>query len=323
MNENKKKSAGRYIILNKNVYAFLVCIAIASFCWFLIVLSRPYDGTLRFKINYTNLPASKALINQLPDTIDISISTDGYTLLKNSIFGRHQSININCERLTAVADSIYALSSASQLANINRQIGKNYTINKLLPDTFFFNFSTKSKKRVPVKINISYSLDNQYQLSDSITVSPAFVDVFGAADFIKNTEHASTQYLVLNNINKTVTVKLPFVIDNRGVGYSADSVTITIPVDKFTEEEMDVTVSPMSIPDGYSIRIFPEIVKVKYKVAVSNIDKIVPDLFTVTADYNTSTENSNKIKLELTKVPAIVNSVKVIPDKVEFIIRKK
>ena len=115
-----------------------------------------------------------------------------------------------------------------------------------------------------------------------------------------------------------------FADEGRGLGFSSDSVQVTIPVDQFTEGNMEVPIEVMNLPAGYSLKLFPDKVNLRFIVGISNLSRLNPGLFKVTVDYSKAGDGSNsKLKLELVESPSYINGIKMEPEKVEFIIRKK
>lgn len=309
---------------NKDLSAFIICLLVSGFCWFLIVLSKNYDQRNTYKVNYSELPQNKSLVNRLPDSIEISLRTSGFSLLREKLFSSNRIIFVDCSNLRLSSDSISFLSTASVTEKLEKQLGNNYSITKIFPDTVFFNFSARSSKIVPVKLNISLGFEKQFQLSDSITIEPSHVTVYGAKEVLSKIDHVLTDYLVLNKLSKPVTKRLGFADGGRGLGFSSDSVKVTIQVDQFTEGNIQVPIEPINLPNGYSLKLFPDKVDLRFIVGISNLSKLNPSLFKVVVDYSKAGDGSNsKLKVELVDSPSYINGIKMEPEKVEFIIRKK
>ena len=318
-NRNSERST-----FNKDLTAFFVCLLVSGFCWFLIVLSKNYEQHSTYKVKYIELPQNKSLINRLPDSVELTLHTSGFSLLKEKLFNSDENILIDCSNLRLSTDSISYLSTASIAERIESQLGSDYSITKIFPDTVFFNFSARSSKIVPVKLNLSLGFEKQFQLSDSIKIEPSHVMVYGAKEVLNKIDHVSTDYLVLNKLSKTVTKKLGFADAGRGLGFSSDSVKITIPVDQFTEGNMEVPIQTNNLPAGYSLKLFPDKVDLRYIVGISNLNRVNASLFKVVVDYAKAADGNNvKLKLELMDSPSFISGIKMEPEKVEFIIRKQ
>ncbi len=110
----------------------------------------------------------------------------------------------------------------------------------------------------------------------------------------------------------------------KGVLISLRKVILTIPVEQFTEAEINVPVKILNCPDSISVKIFPDVVSVKCLVAISDYKKFEEIPFEVILDLATADLNSSeKIPVGFRNIPPFVSSLRVTPSKVDFLIEKK
>ena len=76
------------------------------------------------------------------------------------------------------------------------------------------------------------------------------------------------------------------------------------------------------MPDSLIVRTFPKEVNVTYFVALSDYDKVVPQLFEAVVDYNESI-GQEKLNVKIVNSPDYIQSLRFNPKSVEFIIEKK
>ena len=308
--------------INRNLSAFIFCLLISALCWFLIMLSREYqEQHASFKVEYINLPKDKALINRLPDSIHLELNTSGFSILKEKIFSGNHRLKIDCSKLRPGNDNISFLPSDDITLQVTAQLGNDYTVTKVIPDTLFFNFGARATRLVPVKLNLNLGFAKQFQLSDSIRIDHPKILVSGAREMIGKLDHVSTDYMVLNDLERTVTVKLGFAENGHGLGFSPDSIKVTIPVDRFTEGKTEVTVEPINVPPGYTLKIFPDRITLRYMVGISDISRVNESLFRVVVDY-AKAGGGSKLKAEVLTAPGFVHDITFDPE-IEFILRKK
>ena len=62
-----------------------------------------------------------------------------------------------------------------------------------------------------------------------------------------------------------------FSVLSKRYSVSEKKVTVTIPVEQFTEAEFQVTVRILNSPDSINIKIFPDAVTVKCLVAIQRL----------------------------------------------------
>lgn len=321
LRRRKKRSEKKR--LNKNISMFLSCLLVSCLCWCMIKLGKEYQYKVYYKIDYLNLPENKAVLNQLEDSVCLDVNADGFFFFKHKLFKTNAKLFLDCQWLKQTRDSIYYLTSKEQTDIIEKQLKNAVSVNKIIPDTFYFNFSSKFKKRVPVKLKLTTSFDKQYQLADSILYSPSTLEIYGPKIILDKINYVTTQDVNLLNLTKTVNQKVPVNKTYKILGYSSDSINLTVPVDKFTEGITEVPLILQNVPKGYMLRLFPDKIKIKYHIGISNLEKVNSSSFKAVVNYNHANTGSNpKLPVEIVSYPSFVSFPKPSPEKVEYIIHK-
>lgn len=310
--------------LNRRVATFLACLALSVLFWLLMNLSKEYTIVVSYPAEYVNTPTDKVISNLLPNNIDLEIRARGFFLLAHKL-KEAQVVNIDLgdSRPSSIKNYYYLLTN-QRMNKITEQFSSRIRVLRVIPDTIFLNFNKKITKRVPVKANLTLSIDNQYQQSDSVKLVPAFVDISGAADVIAKVNYIETVPVSLKNVNASRNVALDLV-NNTATGeveLGIKQVKAMISVKKYTEASIDLPVEAINLPAGYSLKAFPDKVTVKYNVAFDNYGKINALQFRAVIDYKKAEPNSNKLKIVLEKYPAEIRSVRLFPEKAEYIIKK-
>ncbi len=313
------------IRLNGRMITFLFCVLISAFFWLMLSLSKEYEIKLIFPVAYINSPSDKVIASRLPETIEIEVKSSGFNLLIYKIKKKNETLLID------VADSKplpqknhYFLLTNSRIDKITSQFSNDIKILKISPDTIFLNFNKKISRIVPVKANLKISFDNLYQETDSVKLSPAFITISGGADVVDKIRFVETEPVNLKNVNDSLSLKLTILKtpELKLIDLSQSVVTAFVNVTKFTEGSIELPIEAANLPAGYELKIFPDKISVKYNVAFQNYEKITPIRFHAVVDYLKIEPGSNKIKVELEKYPLEIRSIKINPEKVEYIIRK-
>lgn len=313
------------IRLNRRVFTFLVCLLVSMFFWLMMSLSKEYSITVSFPVNYVNLPTDKIVSNQLPETIDIEIISSGFNLLLYKIRQQRETVLLDMKDARQyISRNHYYLLCNSRIDKITAQFNNDIKVAKINPDTIFLNFNKKVSKRVPVIASINIDFDSQYQLSDSIKVTPSFIDISGAADVLDKINSVETIPVNLKKVSSSLSLKLGLLKTAalKQVEFSESEVHAEVNVKKYTEASLELPIEVSNLPHGYSLKTFPDKVTVKYNVAFDDYATINPLQFTASVDYMKIEQGSNKLKVVLEKYPSNIRSVKLIIDKVEYIIRK-
>ncbi|HNX43244.1 MAG TPA: hypothetical protein PKI35_02325 [Bacteroidales bacterium] len=303
---------------------FVVCLGISSLMWLFIELTRDYTTDLKYAVSFTNVPKDLILQNQNDSSITVGITAQGFELLTTRLFRKRHELTVDLSeiRIRKQSQGYSAYVPASKLLQqVARQIGFSKTVSYIRPDTLFFMFSDVYRKEVPVRLNFSYSFEQQFQLYDSIEWSPKTVIVSSIKDVIDTIRFVSTVRTVKTDIDSSLSFKIPLSRPlGRGmISYSTDSIRVRLPVQKFTETTFTI---PVRIVGNTSqLKIFPDQAEIKCMVPMVDYRNIEADNFlaTVQADGKTLTQNP-KLRINLVNVPLGVKVIKVKPEFVEYII---
>lgn len=318
-------SAKEGIRLNRRVFTFLMCLLISVFFWLMMTFSKQYTITVSFPVSYVNFPPDKIISNHLPENIDITITSSGFNLLIYKIKQQRETVLLDIkDAFPYDSKNHYYLYTNSRIDKITEQFSNAIKVQKIDPDTIFLNYNKKISKRVPVKANINIDFDSQFQLSDSIRVEPAFIDISGAPDVLEKIDHLETAPMNLKNVATALILKLGIIKtpELKQVEFSSNFVQGKVNVEKFTEASIELPIEVLNLPRGYSLKTFPDRVTVKYNVAFNNYSTVNAMQFHAIVDYTKIETGSNKLKVLLDKFPANIRSVKLSSDKVEYIINK-
>jgi len=313
--------------LRQKIYVFFICILLSTSFWFLIVLSKDYTSIIRVPVQYINLPEHIVVVNRIPSQLSLEVNSFGFDLLRYKFVGDENEIILDVNQMLRMTTAMsgYILTNA-RMDRIVGQLGSNTKILKILPDTIFFKFDKKVIKKLPVKLKYDLAFEKQYNLSDSIVVKPREVVASGPKTILDTIKEFETDLLHLENLSKTVnrTVSLKMNDTLSKLTFNTTRVLVNIPIDKFTEREIKVPVKVINLPSNYGIKTYPEDVTVSCLVPLTKFEKTNASLFEIVADYNESqSKRSNKLKLQVIQSPGYVRNIKLIPEKVEYIIIRK
>ena len=322
INKSAEKASIRF---NKRMITFFTCVLVSAFFWLLMSLSKDYSITVSFPVSYINLPKDKVLSNSLPESIDIEIKSSGLNLLKYKFKRQKDTVLIDIKDARSLSSrNHYYLLTNSKTDKITNQFNNEIRILKIEPDSILLNFNKKISKRIPVVAKLNLSFESQYQQSDSIKLTPSFITISGASDIIEKINEVVTVPMNIKNINSSVSVKLAIATseDLKFVECSQSTIQAQINVTKFTEGNIELPIEVDNLPAGFGLKTFPDKISVKYIVAFENYEKINSLQFRAVVDYKKIESGNNKLKVQIVKSPSEVHSIKVSPEKVEYIIRK-
>ena len=141
VNQPTKKSL--WLVLDKQLYIFLICLLIATIFWLLLALSNEYNTALSFPVNYVNMPGKKVIMNELPSKINVNLKTTGFKILSFGLQKEQKTLEIDiAEKFTntKINTDFFALPTSFFLQDFSRELGKDVAIVRFDPDSIVFNF---------------------------------------------------------------------------------------------------------------------------------------------------------------------------------------
>ena len=295
---------------------------ISTFFWLLIKFSKEYTTLVNFPVNYISVPTDMVWGEIPKNTLHISTTASGFQHL-GYVLGS-KKINIDMSKIRNSGSDQYFLLPEEQISSIIRQLPSNLELIYRSPDSIFFDLSKKISKKIPVILKDSLILESSYQFIEKTTISPDSITISGPASLVSQIEEVETELFFKENIrkNNSESVRLkPLNIDK--VEVSESSVNVSLSVEQFTQNTIEVQIIIRNVPEGYLLKIFPDNIAVTFNTSLSNFELINKSSFHVIADYNKIDEdNSQFIPLDLKLLNDKAELVKFEPSEVEFLLRK-
>lgn len=323
---SRKKKLPKF---NSSVGIFFVCLLLSVLLWLLTVFGKPYNTTISFPTRFLNLPANKTLVNRLPTSVHVKVKGTGFSLMAAFYYARYDTLLIDGQSIRKLYDQQsnegYFLVLNNQLANIASQLGDKIEVYSIAPDTVKFMFDQKTGKIVPIKVNIKYHFAKQYQQSGPLKIYPSRMVIKGPGLLLEDIDIIETKKVVLTGLEKHTKTIVPLKIpaENGNIEYPSRWAVIEIPVEKFTEAEMELPLEVLNAPAGFKVKTFPSQVKVKFNVALSSYSQIKPNQFEAVVDFRAEeNKDAPRLTVKLQKTPPLVSNVRLLNPKVEFILHK-
>jgi len=317
----------RNIKADRRLIVFLFFVVLSSIFWFLNQLEEEYVTEISLPVRYTNFPSDKILVNDLPNHFDLRVRAHGYKLLEYKISNKFLpfSINVNSLTLRMHSQSNYSkFFSLTRLLNrnIEDQLRSELEIVSISPDTLFFEFADRIFKKVPVLSQLNLVPASQYMIKGNIQFDPDSITISGANPIVDTIDQVYTKQLDLLDLNANYIDEVDLAkISN--VNFSDKEVDVIISIEKFTEGSQKVKLNVINVPDSLMIKTFPKEITVTYFVALSDYEKVLPQLFEAVVDYNEIANQDNKLNISIHNFPDYIQSLRYNPKSVEFIIERK
>ena len=308
---------------NKMYHKFLLFIILSVVFWFMTKLSKEYDSTLEYPVSYINLPEDKLLQEAPVEVIEIHVKTTGFKLISATFFPTELKIDVSNLNWKSSTD-YYLLLSQQRLA-IQKQMKTGVEIDFFINDSIHFNLGKLKNKKVPVKPLLDLSYATGFELNGNITTVPDSILISGPESILDTIDFVSTKLLQIKKLNNSIdqTIEIERFSSDSNVKLQQKNIKIIANVEKYTEGTLEIPFEVLNLPENNIINTFPKVVKVTYKVALSDFNKIDFTSFLIHCDYQVSQKNnlSYLIPILVEKSP-MVKYVRMSPMKIDYIINK-
>ncbi|MEI6865019.1 hypothetical protein [Flavicella sp.] len=311
-NKSKKK---KHILL-----VFLLC---STLFWFLTKLSKEYETTVVYNVNYEDLPSLKLFQNSPENKVEIYVKASGFNLLSEQF--KTKKINIGLRNVVSKGKYEYYLLLKSKENQIRNQLDNSVKLIRFVKDTLFFELGFNKHKKVPVIPNLDFRFKLGYNLSNKVFLIPDSIEISGPEAQVDKINSIASSFLMLEDILEDVLIEIP-IVKPEGVdklNFDVENITVVAEVEKFTENSFSVPFDIIGLPKGTMITTYPNSVKVVFQVGISNYKKISANDFKVVCTYQKSEiEDANFLIPKLVIKPSLVSSIKIIPNRIEYLIQK-
>jgi hypothetical protein len=310
--------------MKRDHFIFFLCLVIASLFWLLIKLSGVYTVTYVFNVDYNHEPVQKRMTSQVDSTLTVNVTARGFALVEMGFGNKHIPLSIDLRNYQLIHDKgtsyyIYTQELRESLATRLNVDEGNIVLSE---NRLGFVLEDLSSKRVPVVARYTIHYKEQFGPYMEARVVPDTVEVFGPASSIDTLSAVYTRKMVLNDVDSDIQVSLDLANNHREqFNYGVNKVTLNIDVERFTESSVVVPVNQDI--NSVTIKTFPSTVKIYYKVAQKDFNKIQPIQFNLVFDSKgVKLNEATKLHLLLDKQPQNISNVRLEPADVEFLIVK-
>jgi len=300
---------------------FLWCFVAAAVLWLFTALNEQYTSSIIVAAKYINYPKDKVFLRPLPDNFKLMITAKGWDLMSNYYQRKAESITIdlNDYRKTDVL-IVKTLQDKFSLL-----MSQKITIGDVYPETISLIQDEKGSKKVPVRLKLDIGYKDQFGLGGEISYTPDSITITGPDSILRGIDHVDTRSEIMKNLervsNYDINLKDP---DPKNITYSPDIIKVQIPVYQLSEKKIIIPVQVINKPLSDTFQLIPVKVSVIYQVPVNKYSMIDPSQFQAIVDGSQiDTINREPLKVQLITQPKYTYNIRLNPDFVDFLIKKK
>ncbi|TKC10817.1 YbbR-like domain-containing protein [Pedobacter polaris] len=304
----------------KRFLVLVTCLIFAMAAWLFMALNGKYKYTAKTELIYKDEPQNKAFKPLQPNAVDLLVEGTGWQLLFSRLRINPQSITVSLEKLNNRSFILFS----EQIAQINKQLETSQKIISIKPDTLYFDFSKRTNKRVPIKLTSKFTFLKQYGISSPVQLKPAYVNISGPQEELAKIKEWYTDTLKLADLQKTTNARIAIKQNNsNNISIYPSSVGVKVPVDEFTEKTIEVPLRIINNIDFYDIKLYPKKIKITFLVSLSSYQEVDEDFIDAVVDVNEWKKlGHHKFTVKINRFPNYCKLIKIVPNKINFIIEK-
>ena len=307
-------------IERRRISLFFISLTLAIGAWMFFSLSNRYVYQVRTVVRFVNFPQNKAFHSLQSDTVKLQVEGTGWQLLFSKLRISPQSVDIDLRDLKKQA----YISLSDQLNDINKQFASTQKVVYVMPDTLYFDFSSRAVKKIPIRLVQNIQFKSNYGISDSVQITPYYVTVTGPLEELAMIDHWNTDTLIMKDVNGSISSKISLQRPSKAnINIYPGIVDIRLLVDEFTEKVIEVPVKVLNNNEFSNIKLLPDKVKITFLTALSNYPEIDRRDFELSVDLNNWKEKGYKqLPAKISHFPEFCKLVKIEPQNIDFIIQK-
>ncbi|MGI9532871.1 CdaR family protein [Lutimonas sp.] len=306
----------------KKLRVFLLFLFLSILFWSLIKLSKEYISEVEFELAYSDIPNNKLIQNEPDQKVKLTLKTIGFKLLNYEF--RERVLDYSLTEIEKKEGSMYFSETRTNTNFLQAQLSAETVVLNVEPDTLFFDLGVKKSKKVPVISEMEFSFKTGFNIVGDALVSPAEVTISGPEKMIDTINEVYTSSFHLRDISEPFEQEVSLKAPVEAVVLSNETVLVTGVVDKITDGSYNLPFEVINLPRNLIMSTYPKKVKVIYQVALKDFNKIPENSFRIQCDYKQTQDNDLDYLIpKLVEKPELITNVKIVPNKIEFLVKKQ
>lgn len=307
---------------NREFLTFFFFLVLSTIFWLMTALNETYEREIGVPAYLVNIPKNVVVTSDMEDTVRVTVRDKGFALLAYTYGEGIRPINVNFQSAITRQSGYGVVPSQELMKMINQRFSGSSKIVQVKPDRLDFHYNYGLSRQVSVKMAGNVVPGKSFYLART-RFWPEKVTVYGSKQALDSLRFVKTVPINITNFNDTVlrTVALETI---KGVKIVPNTVRIGLYPDILTEENIEVPITAVNMPEGKVLRTFPQRVTVNFIVGASMFRSISPEQFAVVVDYNEIIDHpSDKCSIHLRETPQGVRNARLKMTQVDYLIEEQ
>ena len=252
------------IARRERIIVFIVAYVISISMWFVVNLSGDYSVTIDVPLRMGNIPDDMALVEGLPQFVQVEVSGDGWKL-----------VNLHNNPPEVFVDVIEGEINLFDQVRQRFTVEQDVSVLKVQPFVVNIELEAKIEKKIPIRLASRMSYMNRYGIIGEPKLSPDSITIMGAESQVRDIdEWVIPDTLVLSDLKDDVNQLIPLEPIDPLIEYDVQEVNFTANVSEFTESEVTVYIRTRGLPRGNIINYNPSSVTIRFDVPIEQYSQV-------------------------------------------------
>lgn len=297
---------------------YLVFVGVATLFWIILSLNDNVTRSVDLRLIIANVPDSVTFISDPPTQFHVIVRDKGTNLLRSGILS-HPHIEFNFRDFAE--DGAFRIRKNEFNAALKGAFGASAQISSTSIDSISLSYTTDKGKRVPVVVRADVAAAPGYVISEKPKPVQRWALIYSCSNVIDTITRVYTEPVVKRNVSETEEVEVKF-RPIKGVKIFPSTVKVRIPVEPLVKKEAMLNIGMENVPEGQSLLLFPNRVKVVYYVPMSVFSSDLAPMEVAVDWMDTKRVKGAKLPIRIRQYYEYLENPQLLLDSVEYSIMK-
>ncbi len=248
----------------ERIAVFVVAYIMAMSLWFIVNLNGDYNISINVPIESGNIPPEMALVEDLPEFVQVDVSGDGWKLV--NLFNNPPSVLIDITE-----GEVNLFDQVRQRFTVEQDV----SVLKVQPFLINIGLEPRISKKIPIRLHTDIQFTTRYGLIGETKITPDSLTITGALSQVSDiSEWVIPDTLVLQNVRDDIQSTVLIESLDPLIEPSINEITLSANVSEFTEGEASVYIRTRGLPRGQVINYNPSAVLIRFDVPLEQYTEI-------------------------------------------------
>ncbi len=289
---------------------------LAVLLWVIVTLSSNFYTSVYLPVRVHLSDSTLAVSSISKRYVIVGIQGEGW-VLSGYYWGGNRYLDVYPESKVGAQ-----LITTRDLIKKEKLFTSETNVINITPEVISISLEKKISKKVFIKPNLQLSFAEKYNLVEKPKVIPEKILIKGPASVLKKIDTVNTEKIILDELKDSLTVqakvRLPKYVES-----SVRKVSISLNVQKIVDKQIkDVEITVKGLPRGAELIIFPTKVNVNVRGGIEILGKMDDNDVGAYVLYGEAFRDTTGAVKPKIAVPHGVEVLSVLPDRIEYVIKK-